>query len=229
MPELLRAGPASILGLQWLARVGPAPTDAWACAMGWGRRATLSHAQRLEREGWLRRYPMTHGHGSLLLATERGIRVAELELSAAPRPTPTLWAHDCACAWTAAWLTVSRADWRGAREILADPALSRKLEWQTGSGTRRTTHRPDLSLTLPGGPAAIEVELQRKSNKRLAAILSLYRRWIDQKGIAGVVYVCGTRNIASHVRELGAAARLPDNAIRIELLEQVRAQATGSR
>ncbi len=86
MPELLRAGPASILGLRWLARVGPAPMDAWACAMGWGLRAAQSHSQRLEREGWLRRYAMTRGNGSLLVATDRGIRVGELPRS--PRALP---------------------------------------------------------------------------------------------------------------------------------------------
>jgi hypothetical protein len=34
----LRRGPASMAGLEWLVRVGPAPTDAIAAAMGWGDR-----------------------------------------------------------------------------------------------------------------------------------------------------------------------------------------------
>ena len=176
MPEVLRAGPASMTGAcDGSLGSGQSPMDAWACAMGWGLRAAQSHSQRLEREGWLRRYAMTRGHGSLLVATDRGIRVGELELSAAPRPTPTWWAHDCACAWTAAWLTVRRAEWRGPREVLADPELTGKLEWQTRTGWRRSTHRPDLTLAIPDGQVVVEVELQRKDTKRLAAILSMYR------------------------------------------------------
>ena len=228
MPEVLRAGPASMTGLRWLARVGPAPMDAWACAMGWGLRAAQSHSQRLEREGWLKRYAMTRGNGSLLLATDRGIRVAELALSAAPRPAPTWWAHDCACAWTAAWLTVRDADWRGPREVLADPDLTGKLEWQTGTGWRRATHRPDLTLAIPGGLVVVEVELQRKASKRLAAVLTMYRSWLGESRVAGVVYVCGNHNIANRVREFSLEAGLRASATRIELLHSIRAQATGA-
>jgi hypothetical protein len=34
-------------------------------------------------------------------------------VSAESAPAPTWWAHDCACAWTAAWLTLRGRDWRG--------------------------------------------------------------------------------------------------------------------
>jgi hypothetical protein len=226
MPEVLRAGPASMTGLRWLAAVGPSPMDAWGCAMGWGLRTAQSHSQRLESEGWLKRYAMTRGHGSLLVATDRGIRVAELPLSAAPRPTPTWWAHDCACAWTAAWLTVRRADWRGPREVLADPGLAGKLEWQTRTGWRRSTHRPDLALAIPDGQVVVEVELQRKDTKRLAAILSMYRSWLDETRIAGVVYVCGSQHLADRVRDFSLRAGLPAKATRIELLDSIRTQTT---
>lgn len=228
MPELLRAGPASMTGLRWLAVVGPSPIDAWACAMGWGLRTAQSHSQRLESEGWLRRYAMTRGHGSLLVATDRGIRLVELPLSAAPRPTPTWWAHDCACAWTAAWLTVRRADWRGPREVLTDPRLTGKVQWQTRTGWRWASHRPDLTLSIPGGQVVVEVELQRKDTKRLAAILSMYRTWMDESRTAGVVYVCRTQQLAERVRETFLEAGLPGRATRIELLDTIRAQASGA-
>jgi hypothetical protein len=228
MAQLLRAGPASLEGLRWLARVGPTPMEAWACAMGWGRRAAQSHSQRLEREGWLRRYAMTRGHGSLLVATHRGVRVAQLEHSAPPAPAPTLWAHDCACAWTAAWLTVRKADWRGPREVLSDPGMTGKLEWQTGAGWRRVTHRPDLSLTIATGEVVLEVELQRKASKRLAAILSMYRRWLGESRIVGVVYVCGSPRLAERIRQFAGDAGLPPGATRVELLEEVRDQARGA-
>jgi len=100
----LRAGPASLAGLEWLVRVGVAPMEAWACAMGWGDRVARSHASRLERAGWLERHRMIRGQGSLLAATRRGVRMAGLPVSAPAAPDPASWAHDSGCAWTAAWL-----------------------------------------------------------------------------------------------------------------------------
>ncbi len=129
----LRAGPASMAGLEWLVRVGPAPMDAWAVAMGWGDRVARSHASRLEREGWLERHRMLRGDGSLLVATRRGVRMTGLAVSAPAAPEPTWWAHDCACAWTAAWLTVRGAqEWQGPREVLSDPRLKRTVYWSSG-------------------------------------------------------------------------------------------------
>lgn len=52
--------------------------DAWACALGWGLRTAQRHPQRLESEGWPKHYAMTRGRGSLLAATDRGIRIVEL-------------------------------------------------------------------------------------------------------------------------------------------------------
>ena len=75
MTRVLRPGPASIEGLRWLARVGPCPLDAWRCAMGWSEVAARSHARRLEKEGWLARYPMTRGEGCLFVATRTGVSV----------------------------------------------------------------------------------------------------------------------------------------------------------
>ena len=72
--------------MAWLVRVGPAPVEAWACAMGWGRRSGFSHAERLERERWVVRCPMTLGRGSLLVATRAGVRMTGLDVAAARRP-----------------------------------------------------------------------------------------------------------------------------------------------
>src|SRR5438270_10606752 len=106
MTRVLRPGWATLAGLRWLARVGPAPLEAWRCAMGWSEVAARSHARRLEAEGWLERQPMTRGQGSLFLATRTGVRMTAIPLRAASTPAPTWWAHHCACAWAAAWLTV---------------------------------------------------------------------------------------------------------------------------
>ncbi len=193
--------------------------------MGWCVSVAGSHARRLERKGWLERYRMTRGQGSLLVATRRGVRMSGLAVGAPSAPAPTWWAHDCACAWTAAWLSVRGRDWRGPREVLADPRLKGELEWLTRNGWRRSGHRPDLAAVMPTGMVAIEVELQRKADKRLRAVLGLYGQWLTERRITGLIYVCRDEGGAERVRELGVATGLPDGALRIELLSSVQAQA----
>lgn len=80
-------------------------------------------------------------------------------------------------------------------------------------------------MLVADGPVAVEVELQRKAEKRLGAVLSLYRQWLDQSRIAGVVYVCANQKLADRVRRHGVDAGLPARAMRIELLDAVREQA----
>jgi hypothetical protein len=220
-------GPASLAGLAWLARVGPAPIEAWRYAMGWSLSVAGSHARRLERAGWLGRHRMTRGQGSLLAATRRGVRMSGLAVSAPAPPAPTWWAHDCACAWTAAWLATRGRDWRGPREVLTDPQLKGELEWLTGNGRRRSGHRPDLAVVMPTGTVAIEVELQRKADNRLRAILRLYGQWLSERRIAGLIYVCRDEAGSERIGESGQAAGLPDGALRVELLGTVQAQARG--
>jgi hypothetical protein len=41
--------------------------------MAWSEVAARHHARRLESEGWLERYPMTRGEGSLFVATRAGV------------------------------------------------------------------------------------------------------------------------------------------------------------
>jgi hypothetical protein len=213
-------------GLEWLVRVGPAPMDAWRCAIGWGERVARSHASRLEREGWLERHRMFRGDGSLLVATRRGVRITGLAVSAPAPPEPTCWAHDCACAWTAAWLTVRAArDWSGPREVLADPELKGTIVWSTRVNLRRSGHRPDLAVRAPAGFMAVEVELQRKNTSRMEGILAMYRGWIDAGKLAGVVYVCGSDARADRVYELAKKAGIEGRTLRIELLGDVREEA----
>lgn len=221
----LRAGPASLAGLEWLVRVGPAPVDAWRCAMGWGERVARSHASRLEREGWLARYPMIRGEGSLLVATRRGVRMSGLRLTAPAEPGPVSWAHDCACAWTAAWLTLRGRDWRGPREVLVDPELKGKLEWRTRLGVRHSGHGPDLAVMAPSGVVAMEVELARKSTNRLLAVLTMYWGWFSRRKLTGLIYVCGDQAGAERVEQAAYEAGVPEGGLRIELLSTIREQA----
>ena len=225
----LRAGPASLAGLEWLVRVGVAPIEAWACAMGWGDRVARSHASRLERAGWLERHRMIRGQGSLLAATRRGVRMSGLPVSAPAAPDPASWAHDSGCAWTAAWLGARGAhEWRGPREVLIDPNLNRTVVWSTRSSLRRSGHRPDLTLHALPGLLAVEVELQRKSASRMAGIASMYRAWMSEGGVAGVLYVCANARLADHVLAHAVQAGIPHGrGVWIELLDDVREQAHG--
>ena len=169
---------------------------------------------------------MFRGDGSLVVATRRGVRMTGLAVSAPPPPEPTWWAHDCACAWTAAWFTVRGAgEWQGPREVLVDRELKRVVQWSTRLGVRRAGHRPDLTVRAPAGLVAVEVELHRKSTSRLEAILTMYRGWIAERGIAGVAYVCGSEARADRVFELAAKVGIPTSKLRIELLSDVQEQA----
>ena len=77
------------------------------------------------------------------------------------------------------------------------------------------------------GTVAIEVELQRKADKRLRAILGLYARWLTERQITGLIYVCRDDAVAERIRETGPAAGLPDGALRLELLDTVQARSEG--
>jgi hypothetical protein len=226
----LGVGPATVEALQWLARVGPTPAAAWACAMSWGERTARSHAERLAREGWAARAVLPRGQGTLLYATRTGVSVAAVKASPAPEPAPTWWAHLAGCGWVAAWLTVRGREMLAPRELLCTDQWRGEL---TLPGSH-VSHRPDLVATVPGKtPVAIEVELQRKAKHRLRAILGLHAKWIAAGQSAGCVYVCADEAIrelvASEAVEVGL--READRTLRVELLAEIRAQALaqGSR
>lgn len=211
MGVAIRPGPASIEGLAWLARVGPAPIEAWGCAMGWGRTAAFSHAQRLAREGRIERLPMARGEGSLLIATRVGVRVAGVPVKSALTPAPTWWAHSSACAWVAAWLTARGRGMEGCRDVLEDPTWTAKIRWSDWNGFHTSGHRPDLAVTRDGARVPIEVELARKSVERLKAILGLHARWRAARKTGGVIYVCADQAGCARVREIATSRdRLED-------------------
>jgi hypothetical protein len=227
MTRVLRPGPASIEGLTWLARVGPCPLHAWRCAMGWSDVAARSHARRLERAGWLARYPMTRGDGSLFLATRVGIEVAAVPVSAAGPPAPTWWAHHCAVAWMAAWLKLRGHEFLGGRELLEGDEWSGEISWRDRSGFKNATHRPDLVACPRGGRhIAIEVELTKKSAERLRAILWRHAVWRSNGQIGGVIYICADHEGGEHITSLAAEAGLArGRGLRVEQLDTIKAQA----
>ena len=226
MTLALRPGPASIEGLRWLARVGPCPLDAWRFAMGWSEVAARSHARRLEKEGWLARYPMTRGEGCLFVATRTGVAVAAVAVRAAGQPAPTWWAQHCGVAWAAAWLTVRGHDFLGARQALEDARYAGKISWRDRRGYNTSSHRPDLLARTGRAGVAIEVELAKKSAGRLRAILSHYAIWRSAQGGA-VIYVCADVELCQRVRTHGKEVGLPPDGgwLRVELLATIKQQA----
>lgn len=194
--------------------------------MGWAPGTARSHAARLTREGWLARAAMPRGDGSLLFATRSGVHVAGVTVSPAPEPAPTWWAHLAGCAWVAAWLTVRGREMLGPRELLVDDSWCGAL---TGvSGVRSAAHRPDLiGMVLGRRPAAIEVELARKSKVRLRAILALHLNWIAAGRSGACVYVCRDGPIRELVTEQAehVGLREADRSIRVELLDTIQRQA----
>jgi hypothetical protein len=223
----MKPGPSSGAGLDWLARVGPSPLEAWGLAMGWGRAATYSHAKRLRAAGWVEDCRRIRGVGTLVYATRRGVRVAGSDaIPLATAPAPTTWAHNEACAWAATWLTVRGRTMVGSREILASDFWSDEVRWLDRNGVHRSGHRPDLAagLSEEGPMIPVEVELARKSKARVRAILGLHASWIAAGKTPAVIYICENARLANRVRQAGADAGLSseNKTLRIELLRTVR-------
>jgi hypothetical protein len=215
----LGVGPASLRGLTWLARVGPAPQGAWACAMGWVERVARRHAQRLEAHGWVRRCVMTSGAGPLLVVTRAGAQMTGLELPPASVPGPTWWAHWRGCAWTAAWLECRGREWLGQREVLELEHWSGQVRWSDRRGRQVAGHRPDL---VARGSTPIEVELARKSDSRTEGVMRMYGGWVAAGRIPGVMYVVGSEQARERIVRIAGEHELK---VRVELLEAIVEEA----
>lgn len=222
------SGPTAIEGLRWLARIGPAPLEAWSTAMGWSERIAYRKARQLEQDGWLERQRMTYGDGSLLTITRLGVMRSGVPVTAPPRPAPTWWAHLSACAWVAAWLTIRGRQLQGPREIDADDRLSGEITWRDSRGRHAVRHRPDLAWVTETTPVAIEVELARKSSARLDAILTLHARWRGEHKTGGVLYVCADKNGCDRIMQVAALHGLHAagrGGLRVEPLSGICAEA----
>jgi hypothetical protein len=167
---------------------------------------------------------MTWGQGSLFLATRKGVLMLGVPVIAASTPAPTWWAHDSACAWTAAWLTVRGRMFLGQREVLSRPEWSGQLQWQDRNSFKRSGHRPDL-VALVGSGVAVEVELAGKSRPRLDAILGLHASWITSGTSGGVIYICGDEEGQRRVRRSAERVGSFGRKLRLELLDTITAQA----
>jgi hypothetical protein len=166
---------------------------------------------------------MTWGEGSLFLATRKGVLVLGVPLIPASMPAATWWAHDCACAWAAAWLTVRGRPFLGQREVLSRPDWSGELHWRDRNSFKRSGHRPDL-VALVGSGVAVEVELAGKSRPRLDAILGLHAGWIVSGRSGGVIYVCGGEEGRRRVQRSAERVGLFGRKLRLELLDTIKEQ-----
>ncbi len=201
--------------------------------MGWSEVAARSHARRLEREGWLARYPMRRGDGCLFVPTRVGVAVTGVPVRAPGEPAPTRWAHHCGVAWTAAWLTVRGREFKGGRELLEFDAWSGEISWQDQRGFHDSKHRPDLVGFRPDGrPIAVEVELAPKSIERLTGILFQHAVWRHAGKSNGVHYICGDEDGLKRIRKAantGRAFRYDDLGLTLLLLDAIKQQAIEMR
>lgn len=226
MGRVLRPGPASMQGLQWLARVGPTPLEAWRCAMVWSEVAARRHARRLEDAGWLARYPMIRGTGHLLVATRSGIRTVGLSFRPTGVPAPTWWALHAARGWTAAWVTHRGHEFLGDRELAHTGGWTDRITWQDFKGLHHALRRPDVvAITKNDSRVPIEIALTRTPTNRLRATLDMYSRWRYDRGTTGVLYICRNQDIAQHVWNAVQRSTLGDG-LALRLLDTIPEMAT---
>ena len=200
-------GPQSLRALGWLARVGASPLAPLRLVLGCGERVAFDHVRRLADAGLVTRVAMRRGDGSLIVITRQGALQAGYEPGRAPRSVaPATWAHICACAWTSAWLELRGRAWVSERDVLEDDWWRFTLTYQDHRGTVRSTHRPDLAVQIKPGIVAIEVELRRKTVRRLWGILRMYDQLIEDEVLAGVIYVTTDPDVEQLVRHVAASS-----------------------
>lgn len=224
----LGCGPGSIEGLQWLARVGPCPLEAWRSAMGWSEVAARSHARRLEGAGWLGRQPMVRGDGCLFWATRSGTNHAAVSARPVRRVTPAMWSQHCATAWTASWLKLCGHEFLGPREILDCLEWAAEIRWGDHRGSYRATARPDFVARLgDGGCVAIQLDLTATSSERRQADLMQHAAWQAAGQSAWVHYVCADETSLGRIRKQAAAVGLSEGhgTLALELLDTVKQSA----
>jgi len=220
-------GHASLLALEWLARVGAAPAEAVQLVMGCSERVARDHIRRLEIAGLVQRRTMRRGDGALVVLTRAGALEAGCPARRAVRTVgPTTWAHTTACAWVSAWLEVRGRTWWGERELLDDEDEWRyELTYEDHRGTARVTHRPDLAVQIATGPVAIEVELQRKTPRRQRGICAMYSQLTDDDGpLAGVIYITDRTDVAELVARVADEVGLCNPTISFRTMRDVKAQ-----
>jgi hypothetical protein len=213
-------GPRSLEALKWLARVDVAGLEPWGLAMGFGSRATYSHAQRLQAAGLVAR--IYDREGSVVAITPAGRRLACADPGQVPLgATRGLGLrHARAVSWVAALLAARGRDWLSDRELRGRPEWRIPVSWGSSHGT----HRPDAASTTAGRSVAVEVELSHKAPRRLRAILAGYEVTTTEGGLSGVLYVSDRDDVLRAVARAAARVGLSHGAVRTRSLASVQAQ-----
>src|SRR3954463_15666339 len=127
-------GPPSFEALRWLARLDVAGIEPLGCALGFGRRATYSHLQRLADAGYVVRVfdpggsvVAITGAGRRWIGADRGdIRVGATHGSGLR--------HARAVSWVAALLTLRERAWVSERELRGQAGWEIPVIWPAHHG-----------------------------------------------------------------------------------------------
>ena len=192
--------------------------EPWGLALGFGRRATYSHIERLQTAGLAMR--LYDREGSVLAITAAGRRRVQAE-GGEPRLRVLRGVglrHARAVSWVAAMLTVRDRTWLNERELRNRPDWLVPVFLSNSSGT----HRPDVGAEVGGRRVAVEVELSHKPPRRLRAILAGYEALIAHGTLDGVLYVSDRDDVLHCVTRAAQRAGVPASAFRTRTLDQVQ-------
>jgi hypothetical protein len=134
-------------------------------------RAAKDRLGKLKEHGFLDDYDL-----KTYRPTWKGTRETRLELSRPGQPKDQL-RHNIAVADLARWLlnTEANSEWVTERELHHE-LLAQAHAKRTGYGYSGVEHVPDGKLILPGGAAAVELELTTKASPKYDLIC----RWFGQ-------------------------------------------------
>src|SRR5689334_15200861 len=214
-------GHRSLEGLRWLERLDVAGIEPFGLALGFGRRATYSHIQRLASAGFVTR--AFDSGGSVVAITTAGRRAI-----AADRGDVRVGAthgsglrHARAVSWVAALATLRGRTWISDREARGSAEWLIPVVW----AQHRGQHRPDLGIELDGVRVAVEVELSHKSPRRLQAILAGHEVAISSGRIGGgLIYVSDRPDVLAAVERAAQRIGMPPARFRTRPLADVRGE-----
>lgn len=198
--------------------------EPWGLALGFGRRATYSHLERLQAKGLAVR--LYDREGSVLAITAAGRRRVQAE-GGEPRLRVLRGVglrHARAVSWVAALLTARDRTWLSERE------LRNRSGWLVPVllSNRSGTHRPDVGAEVAGHRVAVEVELSHKAPRRLRAILAGYAALIADGTLdGGVLYVSDRDDVLRCVTRAAQCVGVPATAFRTRTLGQVQDDLRG--
>jgi DNA-binding Lrp family transcriptional regulator len=200
--------------------------DILAAHLGVSRGTAVRRIRRLAAAGSVRTAIVRTGAPAAVWVTRPGLQAIGSRL---PAPVPDLrsYRHDIGVGWL--WLAARRGAYGELRAIVSERAmrshdtrLDREGDGEMPrfaagleglrSANRRGRHYPDLLLRMQAGhDVAIELELTRKSPRRLEAIM---RAYASDPRFAGVVYLLGAPELRAGV-ELAALRAGAGELIRV--------------